>query len=84
MISSAVLAWSGSASDLPISTPSASRKVLAMAPPMISLSTLATRWVSTSILLDTLAPPITAAVGRSGFSSTRTSASTSSISSGPA
>ena len=36
------------------------------------------------ILVDTLAPPITAAVGRCGFSSTRTSASISSIISGPA
>ena len=55
-----------------------------MPPPMISLSTLAARLVSTGILLDTLAPPITAAVGRSGFSNTLRSASTSSISSGPA
>ena len=40
MISRAVSTKSGSASDLPMSTPCDSRKVLAMPPPMISLSTL--------------------------------------------
>ena len=55
-----------------------------MPPPMISLSTLAMRLVSTGILVDTLAPPTTAATGRSGLSSTLRKASISSISSGPA
>ena len=70
MISSAVWVRSGSASDLPISTPSARKKVLAMPPPMISLSTLAARLRQHADLLETLAPPMTAAVGRWGLSST--------------
>src|SRR5262245_65439853 len=84
MMSSAVLAKSGSARDAPTATPWARRKVLAMAPPMISLSTLATRLVRTGILVETLAPPITAATGRAGLSRTLRSASISSIISGPA
>ena len=49
---------------LPGHRPVDCRNVLAMPPPMISLSTLATRLVSTSILVETFMPPTTAATGR--------------------
>ena len=57
MICSAVAARSFSASDLPTSMPCACRKVLAMPPPITSVSTLLTRLPSRSILVETLAPP---------------------------
>ena len=40
-----------------------------MPPPMTMMSTLASRFLSTLILSLTLAPPMIAAKGRSGFSS---------------
>ena len=60
---------SGSARLLPTGLPWASRKVLAMPPPMTMTSTLSSRCWSTLILSLTLAPPMTAANGRSGLSS---------------
>src|SRR5215468_6302581 len=65
-MSSAVAARSFSHSDLPTLIPWAWRKVLAMPPPMISLSTLLTRLPRRSSLLETLAPPTAAQTGRFG------------------
>ena len=48
--------------------PCASRNVLAMPPPITMMSTLASRFLRTLILSETLAPPMIAANGRSGFS----------------
>ena len=76
-IRSAVAARSFSASDLPIPTPCACRKVLAMPPPMTSASTLLTRFSSRSILVETLAPPMIAITGLVGASSALFSASSS-------
>ena len=84
MISRAVAARSCSHKDLPTLVPCALRKVLAMPPPMISTSTRSRTWPSTSSLLDTLAPPITAAVGRSAPPSAASSASSSACISRPA
>ena len=62
-------ARSGSASDLPIGLPAASRKVLAMPPPTIRLSTLLASAPSTVSLVDTFEPPTMATSGRAGFAS---------------
>ena len=64
--------------------PCACRKVLAMPPPMISLSTLPTRLPSRSSLVETLAPPTTAHTGRLGLPSALSSASSSACISRPA
>ena len=53
-------------SDLPIGLPCAARNVLAMPPPMISVSTFDNRWPSRSSLVEILAPPTIAATGRAG------------------
>ena len=70
--------------DRPTFTPRASRKVLAMAPPMISRSVLSTRWPRASILVEILAPPTTAATGCRGDSSALARASSSACISRPA
>src|SRR5256885_48936 len=75
IIRSAVAARSLSASDLPMGTPCAYRKVLAMPPPITSASTLVTRFSKRSILVETLAPPTMAITGLVGASSTLLSAS---------
>ena len=75
---------SGSCSDLPTATPVAARKVLAMPPPTTSWSTFAIRLSRTSSLVETFEPPTIATSGRFGFSSARSSASSSAASSGPA
>ena len=59
---------SGSARLLPTLLPWASRNVFAMPPPRTSRSTFVSRWSRTLILSETLAPPTTAANGRSGCS----------------
>ena len=74
MIALAVAARSCSHSDLPTSTPRAARKVFAMPPPMIRCCTRPTRFSSTSSLVETLAPPTTAATGVSGVPSALSSA----------
>ena len=66
-ISRAVSARSFSHSDLPTALPCAARKVLAMPPPMTSMSTFLTRLPSSSSLVETLAPPTIAATGRVGI-----------------
>ena len=60
---------SSSTRDRPVSSPSARKKVLAMAPPTSSRSARASIFSMTAILSDTLAPPRTATKGRSGSSS---------------
>jgi hypothetical protein len=75
---------SGSASDLPIFIPSASRKVLAMPPPTTSRSTFCARWLRMVSLVETFAPATIASNGRRGCSSALPSASISAASSGPA
>src|ERR1700730_17324762 len=77
MIRSAVAARSFSASDLPMPTPWACRKVLAMPPPITRASTLRTRFSRRSILVETLAPPMIAITGLVGASSALPSASSS-------
>ena len=67
-MSRAVGTRSFSHSDLPTALPCAARKVLAMPPPMISVSTCARRLPSRSSLVETLAPPTMAATGRCGAS----------------
>src|ERR1700743_308014 len=62
-IRKAVAARSFSASDLPMPTPCACRKVLAMPPPITSASTLLTRFSRRSILVETLASPMMATTG---------------------
>ena len=57
---------SGSASDLPMGLPCASRKVLAMPPPTISKSTLSARLSKMVSLVETLLPATIAAIGRAG------------------
>ena len=79
----AVSTRSGSYSDLPTSWPAAAMKVLAMPPPTISWSTLSTRLVSSSSLVETLLPATIASSGRAGLSRALASASSSAISSGP-
>src|SRR5262249_2707558 len=78
MISRAVGRRSRSHSDLPTVCPRAARNVLAMPPPMMRVSTFASRLPSRSTLVDTLAPPTIAASGRTGVCSTFVSASSSS------
>ena len=75
---------SASCSDLPTLMPVAARKVLAMPPPTMSLSTLASRDSSTVSLVDTFEPATMATSGRAGLASARSSASSSPTSSGPA
>src|SRR3982074_762740 len=58
MMSRAVATRSGSISDLPTALPCAARNVLAIAPPLISTSTLSRRLPSRSSLGATLAPPL--------------------------
>ena len=58
---------SASCSDLPTLTPVAARKVLAMPPPTISLSTLANSDSSTVSLVETFEPATMATSGRAGF-----------------
>ena len=70
-ISRAASCLSSSTSDLPTGTPLAFRKVYAIAPPMISLSTRDRKFWITSILSETFAPPRIATSGRSGLFSTR-------------
>ncbi len=78
-------ARSGSASDLPIGSPAASRKVLAMPPPTMSWSTLAAPAPRGSVsLVETLEPATIATSGRAGCASALPSASSSAASSGPA
>ena len=55
-----------------------------MPPPTITASSLPTRFFSTAILVETLAPPTMATDGRRGASSASFSACNSSASSGPA
>ena len=80
----AVATRSGSHSDWPMLMPFASKKVLAMPPPTISWSTMPARLFSTSSLLETLAPPTMASIGRLGLARDRSSASSSPASKGPA
>ena len=61
----------------PTRWPCAARKVKAMPPPTISVSTLGASALSTSILSATLAPPTTATNGRAGHSRMPPSTSTS-------
>ena len=84
MMARALGAISRSHSEAPTSTPAAKRKVLAMAPPITNVSTLAARLPRRSSLVDTLAPPITAATGRSGAVSALFRASSSASISRPA
>ncbi len=75
---------SGSASDLPMGRPAASRKVLAMPPPTISWSTLSASALRMVSLVLTLEPATMAASGRLGLASALLMASISADSSGPA
>ncbi len=75
---------SGSASDLPILSPAASIKVLAMPPPTISPSTLSARLCKMVSLVDTLLPATMAIRGRLGLASAVLMASISAASNGPA
>ena len=70
-MSRAVSCISASCRERPTATPWAARKVLAIAPPITSTSTLATRLPSSSSLVETLAPPTMAATGRIGLPSAR-------------
>ena len=58
--------WSSSTSDLPTSRPRALRNVNDIPPPMTRMSTFSISASSTEIFDETLAPPTTAANGRSG------------------
>src|SRR6266850_301134 len=71
MILFASPASSGSASDLPIGFPAASRKVFAMPPPTIRRSTFFASSPSTESLVDTYDPPTIAASGRASRATTR-------------
>ena len=73
-----------STSPAPVGHPFALKNVFAMAPPMSSESTLASRVFNTPTLVDTFAPPTTATIGRRGLSSARWSASSSASISSPA
>ena len=68
-ISRARSSLSPSILEAPRSYPSAARNVLAMAPPIRNVSAFSISLESTSILSDTLAPPIITTKGFSGFSS---------------
>ena len=59
---------SASRSDFPISNPCALKKVYAMPPPMIKVSTFDKRFCITSILPEIFAPPRIAVNGRTGLS----------------
>ena len=75
---------SGSHNELPIPCPAASKNVLAIPPPTISWSTLVANLFKTSSLLETLAPPTIASIGRSGLESDFSKASSSRDNKGPA
>src|SRR5512137_2502292 len=75
---------SGSASDLPMGKPSASRKVFAMPPPTINWSTFCARLFRIVSLVETFEPATIATSGRFGLPSARDSASISAAISGPA
>ena len=75
---------SASASDLPIGSPAASMKVLAMPPPTISSSTFSASAARMVSLVDTLDPATIAISGRAGAASALPSASSSADISGPA
>src|SRR5690554_3484806 len=60
---------SNSTKDLPTSWPCAFKKVNAIPPPINTLSATFSKFLITSILSDTLAPPKIATNGRLGFSS---------------
>ena len=75
---------SASCSDLPTLTPVAARKVFAMPPPTMSLSTLPSSDSSTVSLVETLLPATMATIGRAGLASARSRASSSPTSNGPA
>src|SRR2546427_667451 len=62
---------SSSTSESPTPNPSALRNVFAMPPPISSLSIFERRFSRTSILVLTLAPPMTAAYGRFGSATAR-------------
>ena len=74
----------GSASDLPMRKPVASKKVLAMPPPTISWSTFSANDFRMVSLVETLEPATIAISGRAGFCSALPSASSSAAISGPA
>ena len=57
-----------STSELPISIPFAFKKVKAMPPPIMTLSTRLPKFSMTPIFPDTFAPPRMATKGRTGFS----------------
>ena len=84
MICRAVACISASCRDLPMPWPCAARKVLAMAPPITSTSTLLQRLPSNSSLVETLAPPTMATTGRAGLPSAASSAFNSASMSRPA
>ncbi len=84
MIRRASSTRSGSARLLPTALPCASRNVLAMPPPRISMSTLFSRLSMTPILSETFAPPRIAANGRSGASMSFESIASSRSMSSPA
>jgi hypothetical protein len=84
MISFASGARSASQSDLPIGSPAASMKVLAMPPPTTSWSTLSESDLRIVSLVETLDPATMATSGRFGLASARVSASISAARSGPA
>ena len=77
MMSRAVACISASCRLRPTPVPPAARKVLAMAPPITSMSTRRLRLPSSSSLVDTLLPPTMAQTGRSGLPSAWSSASSS-------
>ena len=68
---------SSSTGDAPTGLPVAARKVTAMPPPMNRWSSRGSRFSNTRILSLTLAPPMSAASGRSGSASASPSDSTS-------
>ena len=74
----------GSARLLPIGSPAASMKVLAMPPPTISWSTFFASACRMLSLVETLLPATIATSGRFGFASALVIASISAASSGPA
>ena len=83
MILAADSTRSGSYRDLPTSYPAAFRKVLAMPPPTISLSTRLERLFRTSSLVETLEPPMMASSGCLGAWRIRVTASSSAAMSRP-
>jgi hypothetical protein len=76
-MSRAVPAISFSHSERPTPRPCAKRKVLAIAPPIASRSTLPMMNLRRSSLVETFAPPTSAITGCSGCSSAELSASSS-------